>query len=124
MGRAKYCSKRCYNEAKKKTVTNIKNPNWKGGKSFEPYGPEWTSELRESIRKRDNYICQLCSLIEEEHIIIYGEVLSIHHINYDKLNCSPNNLTALCKQCSARVNFNREYWRSFFNERVRSNRKI
>lgn len=37
-----------------------KHPNWKGGKSFEPYTVDWTETLKRSIRERDKYNCQVC----------------------------------------------------------------
>ena len=83
-----------------------KHYNWKGGKSFEPYSIDWTETLRRSIRERDKYICQLCNL--------YGN--TIHHIDYDKKNCSPNNLINLCIACNSKVNFNRDYWINYFKK--------
>ena len=38
-----------------------KHPNWQGGKSFEPYSPAFTRELKQAIRQRDNFTCQLCN---------------------------------------------------------------
>jgi len=36
------------------------HPNWRGGKSFELYGFDFTEELRTLIRKRDKFTCQVC----------------------------------------------------------------
>jgi len=77
---------------------------WKGGKSFEPYTTDWTITLKRAIRERDNYICQLCSQ--------YGN--TVHHIDYDKKNCNLNNLITLCRKCNTKVNFNREFWKHYF----------
>jgi len=90
-----------------------KNPAWKGGESFEPYSPVFNLLLIEKIRERDNYTCQLCDITEEEHIVLYGRVLTIHHINYDKKNSTEDNLLTMCIACNARVNFNREYWKKY-----------
>jgi 5-methylcytosine-specific restriction endonuclease McrA len=81
-----------------------KSPNWRGGISFEPYSLDWTNTLRRAIRERDNYICRLCGQ--------YGQF--VHHINYDKKNCNPNNLITLCKRCHGKTNTNRNKWISFF----------
>ena len=81
-----------------------KNPSWRGGKSFEPYTTDWTETLRKAIRERDHYVCQLCNQ--------YGNV--IHHIDYDKKNCNPENLINLCQKCNSKVNFNRKYWKDYF----------
>jgi len=86
--------------------------NWKGGISFEPYAPEFNKQLKELIRQRDGYKCQLCGMPECENI----RKLDIHHIDYIKKNCLPDNLIALCNSCNAKVNFNRDYWTEYFNE--------
>lgn len=92
------------------------NPNWRGGKSFEPYSPEFNQQLKDKIRKRDNYTCQKCPITEEEHLIVYGRVLCVHHIDYDKMNCEEDNLITLCNECNLRVNYNRDYWKNYFKE--------
>ena len=90
-----------------------KNPNWKGGLSKLPYAFEFTKELKESIRKRDNYTCQKCG-IKQKLLTGYHKKLSIHHIDYDKNNCSIDNLITLCKKCNSEVNANRDYWYAYF----------
>jgi hypothetical protein len=104
-------------EFKKGDGIGNKNSNWKGGISKEPYAFEFNTTLKEKIRKRDNYQCQNkeCNMTEEEHLIVYGKVLYIHHIDYVKKNCKEENLVSLCNQCNSRVNFNREYWKKYFN---------
>jgi len=94
------------------------NPNWQGGKSFEDYPPEFNDTLKLKIRKRDNYECQNCGMTEEEHIIVYGSVLAVHHIDYNKQNCNEDNLIAVCNGCNARANFNRKIWQNFYKEKV------
>ena len=81
-----------------------KNPMWKGGISFEPYSIDWTETLRRSIRERDHYICQLCNK--------YGN--TVHHIDYNKRNCNPENLITLCCNCNSKINANRGYWTKYF----------
>lgn len=102
--------KRCLHCANLKS----KNPNWLGGSSFEPYSLTWTEELRKHIRKRDNYACQNCDMTEEEHLVKYKKVLSVHHIDYDKQNSKENNLITLCHICNIFVNANRDYWYAYF----------
>ncbi len=80
------------------------------------YGAEFNSQLKLKIRERDNYICQKCNITEEEHIIVYGKILGIHHIDYDKENCEENNLITLCNECNIRVNHNRKYWQNHFKK--------
>lgn len=97
-----------------------KNPNWIDGRSFEEYPTEFNETLKESIRKRDNYICQKCSVTEEEHLIVHGRVLDIHHIDYNKKNCNEENLITLCQECNLRVNYNRIYWQKYFELKIKS----
>lgn len=99
-------------------------PTWKGGLSFLPYPPEFNVPLKEQIRIRDNYTCQLCGKQEN------GIKLSIHHIDYNKNNLDPNNLICLCsarkgKQfhdtcCHTKTNNNRPYWTEYFTNLLKS----
>ena len=114
-------AKKIMSEKAKKRVGK-KATNWQGGKSFEPYPIDWTETLRESIRQRDNYICQLCSKTQEEEIKTIGCRLTIHHKDYNKKNCDPINLITLCKSCNSRVNGNRNYWIDYFQKVERSNK--
>ena len=75
--------------------------------------------LKESIRKRDNYECQNCGMTEEENIMVYGEILTIHHIDYDKNNCNKNNLISVCHSCNTRANINRTYWQEFYTNKIK-----
>ena len=85
------------------------NPNWKGGISFNPYAADWTKTLRRSIRERDNYVCQLCGKLQGDR------AFCVHHIDYDKENCNPDNLITLCNRCNSKVNSNREFWTEYFS---------
>ncbi len=87
--------------------------NWQGGKSFECYGIDWTETLRESIRQRDDYFCQLCGIHQDELIGRFKK-LDVHHIDYNKKNLSPDNLVILCKKCHSKTNYNRKYWIEYF----------
>lgn len=92
-----------------------KHPNWKGGKSFEPYAIEFNNQLKELIRQRDNYQCQRCGCSERENM----RKLAVHHIDYDKKNCLPSNLFSLCCGCNSLVNENRGYWEQCFKEKMK-----
>lgn len=83
--------------------------NWKGGKSFEQYSMAWTETLKVAIRERDKYTCQVCGERQGER------TLSVHHIDYVKTNCSPDNLISLCISCHAKTNFKRDDWKNFFS---------
>jgi len=94
--------------------TGAKHPRWLGGTSREPYGWEWNDELREEVRRRDGYKCQLCGVPQAE----CQKRLPVHHIDYNKKNSDPVNLVALCNSCNLKVNANREHWTGFFRAMV------
>ncbi len=84
------------------------NPQWVGGKSYEVYGEAFTKELKDKIRARDYYICQLC-LVREN-----GRRHTCHHIDYCKRHTVEGNLITLCVKCNDRVNSNRLFWEAYF----------
>ena len=86
------------------------HPNWLGGKSFEPYSPVFDRRLKESIRSRDNNKCQICKSKKFDYR------LSVHHIDYNKMNNKENNLIALCRNCHTRTGFNRGQWLIYFKK--------
>jgi 5-methylcytosine-specific restriction endonuclease McrA len=83
---------------------------WAGGKSYEVYPVDWKIGLKRSIRERDHYRCQLCGEPQGE------EALAVHHIDYDKKNCNPDNLICLCRSCHAKTNTNRQNWIKYFKQ--------
>ena len=86
------------------------NGNWKNGKSFEPYPMDWTITLRRAIRERDHYVCRLCGKPQ-------GDIAhDVHHINYNKTDCSPENLITLCRSCHTKTNHNRKKWEIYFKK--------
>ena len=89
---------------------------WKGGLSFEPYGIEFNKKIKELIRQRDNYRCQECFRHQDELYTKSGRKykLSIHHIDFNKINNKVNNLISLCRNCHAQTNFNRVKWTEYF----------
>lgn len=91
--------------------TGEKCINWKGGLSFEPYGLEFNEDLKEVIRNRDRRKCFMCEITELES----GEKLHCHHIDYNKRNNNPDNLISLCRKCHCKTNWNREYWKQYFD---------
>jgi endogenous inhibitor of DNA gyrase (YacG/DUF329 family) len=84
-----------------------KSSTWKGGKSFEPYCPKFTKELKEAVREAFNRKCYLCGKPETER------KLDIHHCDYNKSQgCSGNlwSLLPLCRSCHVRTNNSRWHW--------------
>ncbi|KKN52433.1 hypothetical protein LCGC14_0612870 [marine sediment metagenome] len=88
--------------------TGHKHPAWRGGISHHPYGCDWTKELKQLIKDRDNHNCQNpgCWGTSRE--------LDVHHIDYGKKNCRLDNLITLCVSCNARANHNRRMWQEFY----------
>ncbi|MEK0337614.1 MAG: hypothetical protein QQN41_09300 [Nitrosopumilus sp.] len=104
-----FCSVECYHE----WCSGKNNYAWQGGISFEPYGIEFNNELREQIRKKDNYTCQLCGVLQN------GKRLAIHHEDYNKQNNNLSNLITLCSICHSKTNTNRRYWKKYFTENIK-----
>jgi len=90
--------------------------NWQGGISNLPYPMSWTEQLKESIRKRDKYSCQLCGKKQEDLLEKLQKKLSVHHIDYDKKNLDPENLISLCRSCHMKTNHKRKAWIDYFKE--------
>lgn len=93
-----------------KSRLGAKNANWRGGISCDLYGPEFTNSLKQQIRERTNCSCQLCGIKQT------SRKLSIHHIDYDKLNNTTDNLVALCTICHSKTNYNRKKWKAYFRK--------
>jgi len=88
--------------------------NFNNWSSRKPYSKKWSLELKNSIRERDKYICAVCNK--------YGN--EVHHINYDKKDCSFNNLITLCKSCHTKTGYNRLFWELIFNMKIKLKRDI
>jgi len=90
--------------------SGLGNPAWKGGISCEPYCDAWADkEYKESIKERDGYQC-----LNPDCLIKNPNDLTIHHIDYNKKNCHPNNLITLCRSCNSRANKDREWHTSWY----------
>jgi len=83
--------------------------NWKGGISCEPYCGVWSDlKYKKSLLVRDKHTCQKCGVTQMLSLVVYGKSLVLHHIDYNKKNCHPNNLITLCSGCNTRANKDRE----------------
>lgn len=77
------------------------HPRWLGG--VHPYGPGWTSKKKEQVRERDGRKCQHCGRGEHEHIDMFGQKHTVHHIRKARWIDDPHernhvdNLITLCK---------------------------
>lgn len=103
-----FCSLNCSrNNGNNKEITNNVGGNHK-------YLFGFNKKLKNKIKERDNYSCQLCGETEDLHV---------HHIDYNKNNIEDNNLITLCKRCHNITNYNREFWSLIFIG-LNSNSKI
>lgn len=102
----RFCSSACrYRE-----LRGEKHCNWCGGISWEPYGMGFNKVLKETIRCRDNHACQIGSCNKKQN----GRKFPVHHIDYNKKNNNPENLITLCNFHHTKTNFNRNYWKEYF----------
>ena len=127
-----FCGDACYGNWRKENFKGEDNPNhgsiamfgeadpnWKGGITDDEYCDVWRDkEYKQDIRARDNNECQNPDCRKN------SERLSIHHIDYDKNNCRPQNLITLCISCNARANFNRNFWQAGYEGIIRSIYKL
>jgi len=97
-------------EVKKGKFVGKNNPSWQGGKSFESYSSEFNESLKQAILIRDNYKCKNIDCGVKPNL------LHIHHIDYVKRNNLDFNLITLCASCHAKTNFNRFYWKNFYQK--------
>ena len=90
----------------------INNPLYIEGLIRE-YPLEFNNTLKEAIRQRDNYQCQICGKTQLEN----GRNLPVHYIDYVKANLNPYNLITLCMGCHVKtsVKKNRETYIEFFS---------
>ena len=123
----RYRTKKCHScgiKGEKNHFFNIHlfgvlSPTYIDGRSYKPYSIEFNKERRFKIRTRDNFTCQNCDMSEEEHLIVHGQVLHVHHIDYNKENCKEDNLISLCISCNVKANKNRSYWKDFYQNKIR-----
>lgn len=143
-GRGKFCSKECqYNsiigennpihssevrtkhrENTIKAMAKIKDkisgpnhPNWQGGKSFEPYCPQFNSDFKNRVRIFWGCKCGVCGKPQTKQ----KRLLSVHHVNYDKKVCCTAKVPLfipLCMSCHAKTNYNRDYWEKILTEYI------
>lgn len=85
------------------------NSNWKGGISKEPYCQDWTKDLKEYVKQRDNYKC-LNPYCNSK----VSDKLTVHHINYNKKVCGPENLITICRSCNGKANKDRGWHESWY----------
>lgn len=111
-GNTKSCG--CFSRQKTwESISGEKHWNWRGGTSNEKYPDEWTDELRENIRNRDNHKCQYPDCVYDD--TKENKKLDVHHIDGNKNNCEMYNLISLCHKHHSKIEFsNPELWIDYF----------
>lgn len=100
-----FCSPKC----RYQWMQRERHHNWRRGVSRQPYSFNFDEKLKLAIKERDDFQCQLC----------YSSInLVIHHINYNKLDSSEENLLTLCNSCNSKVNYNRHFWEQYFGRQL------
>jgi hypothetical protein len=75
------------------------NGMWNNGSSFFPYPPDFNQTLKSEVLDYHDDHCAICNKTSEEN----GRDLPIHHIDYNKMNCQPDNLIPLCDSCHGKT---------------------
>ena len=85
---------------------------WRGGISCDHYCDAWADkEYKMDIKQRDSYRCQNPYCFCNSG---FADNLSIHHVDYNKKNCSPSNLIVLCRSCHSYSNHNRDWHTAWY----------
>lgn len=108
-----YTNERC-NKCYRKYNVGKNHPRWLNGISKLPYSFDFTLQLKEEIRKRDNYKCRKCNKSSKKNKKESRKLLPVHHINYNKQDCRKENLLTLCSSCHTKSNTNRDYWFAYY----------
>jgi len=105
-------------KCKSEGVSGENSPHWKGGLSTELYCDAWQDKgYKKSIRGRDGNLCQ------NPYCYKIGAKLHIHHIDYDKKNCRPDNLITICGSCNSKANFDRS-WHKIWYKTIMNKRSV
>lgn len=98
-----------------KGLKGDQHPNWKGGKSFEPYSFDFNKSFKFMVKLRDSFSCVSCGMVEEDHKKLFHNIpLHIHHVNFDKNLSIAENCATTCIRCNSKANFNRPHWIKFY----------
>lgn len=65
------------------------------------YPQEWPA-IAETVKELAGWRCAVCEVPHNDNAAT-GEHLTVHHRDGDPVNCSPENLVALCQRCHLRA---------------------
>jgi 5-methylcytosine-specific restriction endonuclease McrA len=85
-------------------------------KQYSKESAKFSKELKNRIKKRDNYQCQECG-VKARQLRQMHSYLTIHHINFNHNDNKEDNLITLCPLCHAKTNFTKETWIKYFLEK-------
>lgn len=107
-----FCNRSCRQD----WMYGANNTAWRGGVKSLLYCPVWDDEeYKKDIKERDGNICLNPECRRR------NQILTLHHIDYNKKNCHPWNLITLCRSCNSRANVNREWYIQWY-QRILHNR--
>lgn len=100
-----YCSRECF-QSDHEFPSGEAHPSWKETPEYRPSGKEW-QDLRERVRERDGYECQLCGVHEDD----MDRTLDVHHLDRVRdaddpraaVNADESRLVSLCRSCHRRA---------------------
>ena len=74
----------------------------------------WNGHVKKYIKHRDGESClnPYCSRTDN--------LLSVHHIDYNKKNCSTKNLIVVCRSCNIRANKDKEWHTAWYRAVLRN----
>lgn len=79
------------------------NPNWRGGKSFEPYNAIFNEKFKKENLEILGGKCFKCGKTNKEEKETIGQNLSFHHKDFNKKNTFLDNLILLYCSCHAKI---------------------
>ncbi len=82
------------------------------------YCSKWNEDLRTRVRAFFHDTCFMCGKSGEE----LGEMLCVHHVNYDKRVCCNDKkplFVPLCRTCHAKTTGKRKKWENYFEKKLK-----
>lgn len=83
-------------------------------KSKYPYNDNFNKSLKIQVLQSYDNKCVVTGITNEEHILLHGRSLSVHHWNYDKDENNIYYLVPICWEINSLANFDKECWISLF----------
>lgn len=107
----RFCSPKCRRRWVRSNRGGSKGCNWLGGTSKLPYPFDW-DRISDEIMERDGSRC--CN----PHCHKKYDRITVHHIDYDKMNSDRRNLITVCARCNSRANYHRPLWTRYYQRLI------